>query len=111
MAYVKHLVFSPAMLDGKKVAVCGFGHIEAAHFRVGIVRGDGFHELAITSMGITSETNSEGRIQGVPVEEPMNQDSVNKIVVPEAGSRLERLGYSFALIRDAESKALAVADQ
>ena len=106
MEYVKHPLYPPEKLDGKRVAVCESGHIETAHFRVGKVRDDGFHELSITLMDITPLPNSGGRITGVPVEVPMDQDSVNKIAVPEADSVVGRLGCAFAIVQDAESESL-----
>lgn len=114
MDYVKHSAFHHEKLDGKKVAVWESGNMLTFDFRVGKVRSDGFHELFLTSMNSVSLPNSENKATGVlleppksisvPIEFPINQDRVNKIVAPEPNSILESMGVAFAIAENSESE-------
>jgi hypothetical protein len=42
---------------------------------------------------------------------PMNQDTVNKIVVPEPGSQIADEGFQFAIVEDCKSLALVKSRQ
>jgi len=109
MDYVKHPDFPPKVLDGAKVVVLESGCVHESHFRVGKVRSDGFHELSVASTVITQAPNSETWITSVRKAIPMNQDCVNKIVVPEAGSTMGQRGFQFAVVLDAKLEFLVKA--
>ncbi|MGD0349388.1 MAG: hypothetical protein ABSB84_03620 [Verrucomicrobiota bacterium] len=106
MDYVKHPDFPSKDLDGRKVAVLESGCVHEGHFRVGKVRDDGFHELVVICGVVTQAPNSETWTMPVPMELPMNQASVNKIVVPEAASTLGQRGFQFVVVQDAKLEFL-----
>ena len=106
MDYVKHSTFPHSSLHGKKVAWCEDCLFRPGLFQVGKVRDDGFHELAIIRMEEAPLSDSGNRSMLLQTELPMNQDSVNKIVVPEAGSQLCERGFLFAVVQDTKSEIL-----
>jgi len=110
MDYVKHPDFPPQNLDGAKVVVLESGCVHESHFRVGKVRSDGFHELSVISTVIMQAPNSETWITSVPKPRPLNQASVNRIVVPESGSKMAERGFQFAVVLDAKLEFLVKAD-
>jgi len=111
MELVKHPIFHHEKLAGKKVAWCEDCLFRPGLFRVGRVRSDGFHELVIVWWESVSSPNSGNRPTFLPKEVPMNQDSVNKIVIPESDSQLGRMGFPFAVVQDKQSEILVKADR
>jgi len=88
------------------VVVLESGCVQESHFRVGKVRSDGFHELSVIYTVIAQAPNTDTWIMSVPKPIALNQDSVNKIVVPESGSTMGARGFQFAVVLDAKLEFL-----
>ena len=111
MNYIKHPIYPPEKLDGKKVAWGEHENYRPCHFRVGKVLADGSHELFLYWAESISTPTIPSRIQAIQKELPLDQQTVGKIEVPESGSELHQMGYAFAILADFESDHLAVLEK